>query len=216
MSTLPTFRFATVSGEATRVTMGATVGCEYNIATKGSISVPGGIDLSLRIPRFIFSAMKLFIDDDVDAFYVQLTTDRDVTLGVDTTTSEDFVACLDAIDLVVTDSMTINLEANTDQWYKVDLSALKGTDKDLAIKGVNNSAQPVDVEVEISTACPVVASMIKEETIPASFSVTKVITAEQIAKAFEQYPLIHTVQEVRNFMYDVKTEDYMEGGKMVA
>ncbi len=39
---------------------------------------------------------------------------------------------------------------------------------------------------------------------------------ERIRKAFEQYPLIHTVQEVRNFMYDVKSEDYMEGGKMVA
>ena len=39
---------------------------------------------------------------------------------------------------------------------------------------------------------------------------------DRIRKAFEQYPLIHTVQEVRNFMYDVKTEDYMEGGKMVA
>lgn len=39
---------------------------------------------------------------------------------------------------------------------------------------------------------------------------------DRVRKAFEQYPLIHTVQEVRNFMYDVKTEDYMEGGKMVA
>lgn len=39
---------------------------------------------------------------------------------------------------------------------------------------------------------------------------------DRVRKAFEQYPLIHTVQEVRNFMYDVKSEDYMEGGKMVA
>ena len=39
---------------------------------------------------------------------------------------------------------------------------------------------------------------------------------DRVRKAFEQYPLIHTMQEVRNFMYDVKTEDYMEGGKMVA
>ncbi len=39
---------------------------------------------------------------------------------------------------------------------------------------------------------------------------------ERIVKAFEQYPLVHTMQEVRNFMYEVKTEDYMEGGKMVA
>ena len=39
---------------------------------------------------------------------------------------------------------------------------------------------------------------------------------DRIKKAFEQYPLIHTVQEVRSFMYDVKTDEYMEGGKMVA
>ena len=39
---------------------------------------------------------------------------------------------------------------------------------------------------------------------------------DRIKKAFEQYPLIHTVQEVRSFMYDVKADEYMEGGKMVA
>lgn len=39
---------------------------------------------------------------------------------------------------------------------------------------------------------------------------------DRVRKAFEQYPLIHTVQEVQNFMYEVKSEDYMEGGKMVA
>ena len=39
---------------------------------------------------------------------------------------------------------------------------------------------------------------------------------DRIKKAFEQYPLINTVQEVRSFMYDVKTDEYMEGGKMVA
>ena len=39
---------------------------------------------------------------------------------------------------------------------------------------------------------------------------------DRIKKAFKQYPLIHTVQEVRSFMYDVKADEYMEGGKMVA
>ena len=39
---------------------------------------------------------------------------------------------------------------------------------------------------------------------------------ERIVKAFEQYPLIHTMQEVQNFMYTVKAEDYLEGGIMVA
>lgn len=39
---------------------------------------------------------------------------------------------------------------------------------------------------------------------------------ERIKKAFEQYQLIDSVQEVRAFMNDVKTENYMEGGKMVA
>jgi hypothetical protein len=71
MGNLPKFRFATISGETTKVTMGATVGCEYNIATKGSVSVPGGIDLSLRMPSFIFGVMKQFIRDDVNEIYVE-------------------------------------------------------------------------------------------------------------------------------------------------
>jgi hypothetical protein len=188
MSSLPTFRFATVSGETTKVTMGATVGCEYNIATKGSVSVPGGVDLSLRVPSFIFKVLKHLVREDVNEFYVQLTTDKEVEFAIDTTTTEDLTACLEAIDLVVTDSMVIDLAANTDQWYKVDLSALKGTNKDLAVKAVNPSDAPVNVEVEVSTVCPVAASVIKEATVPASLNVTKVVTAEQIAKLFEKYP----------------------------
>ena len=188
MSSFPTFRFATVSGEKTKVTVGATVGCDYNIATKGTVNVPGGIDLSLRMPSFIFKVLKHFVREDVNEFYVQITTDKSVDFAIDTTTTEDVTACMDAIDLVVTDSMTIDLAGNTEQWYKVDLSALKGTNKDLAVKVVNPSNQPVDVEVEVSTDCPVMASVIKEATAPASLNITKVITAEQIAKLFEKYP----------------------------
>ena len=39
---------------------------------------------------------------------------------------------------------------------------------------------------------------------------------QRVRNAFNQYPLVHSVDEVRNFMSQVKTEEYMEGGKMVA
>ena len=225
MSSLPTFRFATVSGETTKVTMGATVGCEYNIATKGSVSVPGGVDLSLRVPSFIFKVLKHLVREDVNEFYVQLTTDKEVEFAIDTTTTEDLTACMDAIDLVVTDSMVIDLAGNTDQWYKVDLSALKGTNKDLAVKAVNPSDAPVNVEVEVSTVCPVTASVIKEATVPASLNVTKVVTAEQIAKLFEKYPDLESfcnaqVEDIEKLIYScgfykTKAKDIKEMSVMI-
>jgi oxygen-independent coproporphyrinogen-3 oxidase len=100
MERLPKFRFETVSGETTTVTVGATVGCDYNIATRGTVKMPGGLDMYLRAPRFIFSVIEKFIDDDVNEFYVELTTDKDVEFTMEanpgTTTYEKlkgFIEC---------------------------------------------------------------------------------------------------------------------------
>ena len=187
---LPKFQFSTVSGETTKVTMGATVGCDYNIATKGSVNVPGGVDISLRIPTFIFKALKVLMNDDIDEWFVEITTDKDAELTINDA-NEDVDACLDAESLVISDSMLIDLTAQTDQWYKVDLSQIKEMNKDLAVT-VLHAEESLDIEVEISPSCPVVASVLKKFNIPGntvgSTSVTKVITAAEIADLLAEYP----------------------------
>ena len=209
MGKLPRFYFETVSGETTALTMGATVGCEYNIATRGTVKVPGGVGLSLRVPSFIFKAIKPFINDNVHAFYVEMTTDKDVEFAMSLTTKEDLKVCENATELAISDSMVIALEADVDVWYTIDLSKLNSLNKDLAITASNSAAQAASIEVEVSPTCPVVASVLKKFSIPGdalgSTSVTKVITAAEIAELLAEYPELMYYVRIRA-TGDVKIE----------
>ena len=210
MTRLPKFRFATVSGETTKVTMGATVGCDYNIATRGTVSLPGGVDLALRVPRFILKAMKLFVRDDVNEFYIQLTTDKDAEFSIYSATKEEVLACQEASELVISDNMSISLKADQDVWYKVDLTDLYSIKKDLAVTVATSSTEKVDVEVEVSPTCPMVASAMKELALPAGVNLTKVITQAQIAEILKKYPdLIYYVRVRATEDLDVEVEEYI-------
>ena len=195
MGSLPRFRFATVSGETTAVTVGATVGCDYNIATRGTLNIPGGIDLNLRVPSFIFQVMKEFVNDDIHEVYIELTTDKPVEFSIDAADKEEVIACLDAIELELTDSMVIDLTANTDIWYKVDLSTFKTLNKDLAVTVINASAEAAKVEVEVSPTCPVSLSVLKQFSVPAATTATTIVSADKITEYLKEYPnLIYYVR----------------------
>ena len=195
MGKLPKFQFATVSGKKTNITFGATVGCEYNIATRATLPVPGDVEVALRVPSFIFKVARKFIDYDVNEFYIELTTDEQIEFSIDATVEEDLDACLEAVDLVVSDSMTIDLVANTDMWYKVDLSAIKNLNKDLAVTVSNTAPEAVDIEVEVSPTCPIAATVLKRFTAPAATTATTVLTAAQINELLKEYPnLIYYVR----------------------
>ena len=197
MGKLPKFQFSTVSGKKTNIKVGATVGCEYNIATRVSLPVPGDIEVALRVPRFIFKVLREFVDYDVNEFYIEVTTDEKIEFSIDAAIEEDLDACLEAVDLVVTDSMTIDLVANTDMWYKVDLSAVKDLNKDVAVTVTNASEEAVDVEVEVSPTCPIVATVLKRFTAPASTTATTVLTADRINELLKEYPNIIYYVRVR-------------------
>lgn len=188
MGTLPKFRFATVSGETTAVTVGATVGCDYNIATRGTLNIPGGVDLNLRVPSFIFQVMKKFVNDDIHEVYFEVTTDKQVEFSIDAAEKEELIACLDAIELELTDSMVIDLAANTDIWYKVDLSTFKTLHKDLAVTVINASAEAAKVEVEVSPTCPVSLSVLKQFSVPAATTATTIVSADKITEYLKEYP----------------------------
>ena len=197
MDKLPKFQFSTVSGEKTNVTIGATVGCEYNIATRAKVPVPGDVEIAVRVPRFVFKVLREFVDYDVNEFYIELTTDKKVEFSIDATVEEDLDACLEAVDLVISDSMTIDLVADTDMWYKVDLSEVRKLNKDLAITVNNPSEKQVDVEVEVSPTCPIAATVLKRFTAPASTTATTVLTADRIDELLKEYPNITYYVRVR-------------------
>ena len=169
---LPKFYFTTEKEGFTKITLGATVGCEYNIATKTIALVPGSLNYAMVMPEQMFDVMDKFVSDDVTEVYIEMTTDEAVRFTLDMVNNTDD-ACHSAELMNTTDG--INLEANQDKWYKIDLDALKAMNSDVAVKLINPSANSVVVDMELSLTCPVVLSANKSLTLPAAQEVTKVI-----------------------------------------
>ena len=176
---LPKFYFTTEAEGLTTITLGATVGCEYNIATKTIVKVPGSLNYAVVVPEQLFDFIDKMVNDEVTEVYVEMTTDKAVTFSVDMI-NETPDPCHEAELLDITKG--INLEANVDKWYKVDLDALKALNGDVALTMINPSAEAVEVDMEFSLTCPIVVSLNKSLTVPAVAELTKVISASTIAK----------------------------------
>ena len=73
-----------------------------------------------------------------------MTTDKAVSFSVDMI-NETNDPCHAAELLDVTKG--INLEANVEKWYKIDLDALKAMKSDVAVKLINPSASAVTLDL---------------------------------------------------------------------
>ena len=85
-----TLSFANNSGKTAIVTTGATVGCEYGILTRGKLPVPA-MDVDVTIPLWVFGVLKQFVDDRVDQYYVQVTTDQALDFQIAVEIAEDSI-----------------------------------------------------------------------------------------------------------------------------
>ena len=176
---LPKFYFTTEEEGLTKITLGATVGCEYNIATKTIFVLPGSMNYAMVVYEKIFDAIDKLVNDDVTEVYVELTTDKAVHFSVDMiNNTDDPCHGAELFDI----NKGINLEANVDKWYKVDSDVLKALKDDVALTIINPSAEPVDVDMEFSLTCPVVVSLNKSLTIPSGSEMTKVFHTSALSK----------------------------------
>ena len=176
---LPKFYFTTEEEGLTKITVGATVGCEYNIATKTIFVLPGSMNYAMVVYEKIFDAIDKLVNDDVTEVYVELTTDKAVHFNVDMiNNTDDPCHGAELFDL----NKGINLEANVDKWYKIDMDVLKALKDDVALTIINPSAEPVDVDMEFSLTCPVVVSVNKSLTIPSGSEMTKVFHTSALTK----------------------------------
>ena len=184
MNKYPMFNFATPQGR-TRLTIGATVDCQYNIATRATLPVPGNMNLSLRIPRFVFDVIRKFVHQDVQTVFVEMTTDKQVEFSIDMAYVD---ACETATKLDFSQPVVLDLQANQEVWYEVDVKELFAmTDKQITYSVTNSSDQPVEVQAIISPTCPVIASHTEVRTIGANSTKSGSISVAAIQKLYNDF-----------------------------
>ena len=184
--------FKNLTGSTATLSAGVTVGCEYAIAHRAKVKVPKSIDLSVNVPKRILNFARQFVDNDVESFYLQLTTDKAIKFSIDLQ-APDVDACRDAVefDWAAWEKNGLQLQANQDIWYSVKLDYLfnkleKGDD--LVINLVNGSEDmDVNVLATVSPTCPALLSVEKTVNIPAGSDLYKVFTYEEVMKYVGQY-----------------------------
>ena len=205
---LPKFRYAAEA--ATTVTFGATVGCEYNIATKGTIKLPTtkGLEVSFRMPGFISEVMDKFVDSEVKEFYLELTTDKQIKFGMD---MEYAGGCEKAVALNLDEEINIDLKAGKDAWYQVDLNKIKAMgDKMINLNLMNPSNQAVEVEFEVSPTCPLLVSAIKTVSVPANTNLPTVFLSSTIIKLYDEViERLNVPEKITNNLPNALKDDMM-------
>ena len=184
--------FKNLTDKTATLKAGVTVGCNYGIVTYGKVKVPrGDIGVSLNIPEQVLAKLRKLIDPAVSDFYLQLASNQDIAFCVNMQAT-GAKACASAVDFDWADWEANGLQLNADQdvWYKVDLEypleKIKNGE-DILLSVTNNNAEKVDVEVIVSPSCPTLVSFDKLMTIPANKTVQRVLTSEDMLQLLERY-----------------------------
>ena len=198
------FSFRNLGTETAHLTAGATVGCEYSILTYSSFKMPKQLSFSLNVPTAILSQARKLVDVEVTNFYLQLTSDQDIVLGVDM--DDNVYACADnqTFDWKAWENGGLQLHNNQEQWYQVNLrypweKMKKGEDLVLSVTNPNDVS--VDVEAGLSPTCPTILTLESYATIPSHMTVQKVIEFSELARM---------LKELSVEVYDDETELILE------
>ena len=183
--------FKNMTSKHATLTTGVTTSCEYAAATVAKVKVPRDIEFTLNMPKVLISKVRGLIDPAIANFYLQLTTDQAIAFTLNTQAT-GVKACASAVefDWTAWENNGLQLEANKEQWYKVNiaypLEKLKnGEDITLALS--NPNLMPVEVDLAVSPTCPVVLSLEKSVTVPAKTAVSKTISYDEVMKLLAQY-----------------------------
>ena len=195
--------FANQGKETAVIKAGFTVDCQYGIATYATIKVPQDINMSLNIPRRVIAEARRLLDEDITDIYLQITSSQPIAFIVDMQAT-DTRACdvAELFDWQAWEKEGIQLQANKDLWYKVDLryplEKLKNGE-DLTLSIANNDTVDVKVDVSVSPSCPMLVSYNKLITIPAKKSVSRDLTYDEVIALINRYD---------KFIYDVESDQF--------
>jgi hypothetical protein len=145
------------------------------------------------MPRSIIAKLRGLIDPNITDFYLQLTTDQTIALTL-TTQSVNVNACDTAInfDWNVWETTGIKLEENKDYWYKVNFDDIFNKFKngeDISVVVSNHNDRPVNLDLAVSTTCPVILSLEGSRSFPALSAYGVVFTAADFVTYLEKYDI---------------------------
>ena len=131
------------------------------------------------------------IDPAITDFYLQLTTDQTVAFSIKNQ-EVGANACSNAtvFNWNAWEQDGLLLEANKEEWFKVDLTdpvkqLMDGEDITLIFSNLEDTE--IEVDLAVSPTCPVLLSLEKSLTIPAGLSAGVTVSLADIVSLLEQY-----------------------------
>ena len=183
--------FENRSSNHATLTAGVSVGCEYAPVTCAKAKILRDIDMSLNMPKQIIAKLRGLIDPAITDFYLQLTTDQTVAFSIKNQ-EVGANACSNAtvFNWNAWEQDGLLLEANKEEWFKVDLTdpvkkLMDGEDITLIFSNLEDTE--IEVDLAVSPTCPVLLSLEKSLTIPAGLSAGVTVSLADIVSLLEQY-----------------------------
>ena len=218
--------FANKGNKRAHVTVGMVADCQYTTGTTITLPIPTGFEFSVMAPNILGKLMrelasfeKAINELDVKEIYVEITTDETIEFELSTREVND--ACETAIELdwKEWEARGLQLKANEEVWYAVNVNYLLEkfiNEKEITLAVSNLDSVDVDVEMSLSPTCPVMVTLDKTFTVPASISAKKTLNSddmlqwlakyekyvpyEQIKLIVEKYEGRYTVEELKEMI----------------
>ena len=167
---LSTITLETYGDKPANVTLGATIGCNYGIATKFSVNVPKWVDLTTLYPAAFFNAVDKVVDESVKEFYVEITTDQPIAFGFGLIRPSS-LGCDDA--QVFNWGTGVTLTPRNPNWYKFDITELREDKQQVKLTFTNPTDSTAWVASFVTLECPFYAGIPTVFPVPAHASVDK-------------------------------------------
>ena len=180
MGLLSTFAIANNGTSPANVTLGVTVGCDYGIHTRTSVSIPTWMDITTLYPNGLFNLVDAIVNKDITEFYVEITTDQSIEFGFGVA-FEQKLGCENAINFDWNTGLTTT--PRDAQWYKFDITDLKANEMQAKLTFTNTSDSLAWVAAFATYECPFKVGLPLIVPVPAGASVDKWIDYSFFASA---------------------------------
>ena len=133
------------------VTLGATIDCQYGIATTITQTVPKWFDVTSCYPSGFYQLARLLTKKEITEYYLSVKSDQPMLFGFGLDHGT-MLGCDDALRFDWAKGATIN--RLDPQWFNFDLNDVKGTGNHLKLTFTNTTDEIVWLATMTSLTCP--------------------------------------------------------------